>query len=209
MAKGSKKTTNATMSASGTYPSQLAYAEFHISTEHPGFAEGLEAMASAIGMSPKGAFYLLNYGFTQSLGDAIAGRGKALAEAKDEAGQRKYSDVETKVILYDLVKKRLEAIMGGEISQSHRGPRAKGVEKVMREIAWEIIKAAAVAKKVTLPKKSSEFDPIIDSYLAKHGEAAREEAERRMKLQADVGDVLDGLTAADVVGDSDEEEGEE
>lgn len=177
------------------FPSQIAYGDLHVSTEHPGFSDGLMATAGALGMDPNGLFYLIQYGFAQSLQDAIAGKGKAFAETMDEDGNRKYNDAEVKVMVYDLQKARLDAIMEGKVGHRTQGPRAKGLDKVMAEIAWETIVAAAAKVGKSLPKKASEQAPIIANYLAKYGEKTKAAAEARMAdaTSGDVGDLLDNL----------------
>lgn len=195
------KTQNATMATAGTFPSELAYGEFHINTEHPAFAEGVNLAAGGLGMSAKGMFYLLQYGLAQSMQDAIAGFAKKLDEAKiggegPDAEEPKYSAVEKKVMMHDRLKERLDAIMSGDVGHRAQGPRVKGVEKIMREYAQEVLVNAARAKGVTLPKKSDAMNLLIDQYLAKHGDAARVEAERRMAITgtpSDLDDILANL----------------
>lgn len=195
MSKTSKQHTNVSMQTVGTYPSDIAFGDFALTTEHPGFAPGLEQMSAALGINPKGAFYLLQYGLSQSMQDSIAGMAKKLDGAvwteEDEksdpdhvAGQAKFNDVEKKAQIHDALAERFATIRDGNVGSRSSGPRAKGIDKVIREYAWEVIttRAQMLGKSAGLPKKASERDIMIDKYLANEARAATAwiEAKRRM-----------------------------
>ena len=152
-------------------------------------------MSAALGLNPKGAFYLLQYGLSQSMQDSIAGMAKKLDGAvwseEDEqsnpehvAGSPKFSDVEKKVQIHDALAERFAAIRDGNVGSRVSGPRAKGIDKVIREYVWEVIttRAASLGKSAGLPKKAPDREAMVDKYLTneERAAAARAEAERRM-----------------------------
>lgn len=214
----SKVTKNVGMTMAGTYSSQFVFGSFAISTEHPGFAPGLENTASAMGIAPKGLFYLIQYGLSQSMQDSIAGMAKKLdgavwTEADNEAGkcdvadigEPMYSDEEKEDAITNALSERFAAIKAGEIGHRVSGPRIKGPEKILRDVAWEMIVNAAQGKGVAggLPKKVADVAEMVDKFLAVPGlhEKAKAEADRRSGAIAEpvddtLGGLLDDLNAA-------------
>lgn len=158
------------------------------------------SLADAFGMSAKGLFYLIQYGANKSGQDCVAGLAKELDEAVNEDGTPKYDATEKAVIFNDEYSARFNAIVAGDIGHRTQGPRIKGVDKVIREVVWEIILNAATLKGVAgkLPKKATEQLAMVEKYLADGDRAAsaRAEAERRMGVAATTGtDEMDELLA--------------
>lgn len=215
MAK-SKSIQNVNMVAQGTYPSQIVHGkDFAIATDMPTFGNALEALAASMNMSPKGAFYLLQYGYTQSMQDSIAGMAKKLGAVMDEStGEPKYSEVEVAVMIHDALRERHEAIMKGEVGTRTTGPRLKGIDRMLREVAWEIIVArvTAAGNAAKLPKKVSEQAVVIDKWLAieANREVALTEAQRRMDMQQNAAqdDTLAALLGTVATDKDDESETE-
>lgn len=126
-----------------------------------------------------GLRYLIQYGYSQSLQDAVAGASAKLkAEMKD--GQRVHSDVEVAVMLHDKLQARHNAIQAGEAGSGRVGPRVSGVDKIMQDVAWETIRAHATKTKSKLPQDAAGRNALIGAYLAKYEARTRAEAERRM-----------------------------
>lgn len=199
----SKKTQNVGMIAEGTLPSQIVLpGGFHIPMD--GVNESPEAfgmVALQLGFTPKGLFYAIQYGLSQSLQDSVAGLAKALRDEKDpESGDAKHGDASIAAALHDAMKDRLAAIASGEIGHRTRGPQVRGVDKITRDVAWEAIVAAATARglSASLPKKAAEIGGMIDKYLADEGRmaSAKSEAERRLAGAKPVDDSF----LADLVG---------
>lgn len=133
-------------------------------------------------IAEKGLAYLLQYGFSQSLQDSVAGHAaklKAETVSKTDLSP-KWNDAEIATQVYDRMAARVDAISTGDVGTGRVGPRVLGIEAVMREVAFEAIKLHAAKNKVKLPAKAEERNKLIDSYLAKYAAKARTEAERRM-----------------------------
>lgn len=209
-----KQTVNVGMVADGSIPSRFTFpGGFHIPTDHPSVPDAMASLAGGLGMSVKGLVYSIQYGLSQSGQDCVAGLGKKLDERRvtegdvdgnkygsSDIGEPYYNDAEKATIMHDTYKERFDAILAGEIGHRSQGPRVKGPEKVLREVAWEqiVAKASAVGKGALLPKKASDRDALVDKYLAKPEllAIAKAEADRRMgAVVPDVGDLLDDLVA--------------
>lgn len=128
--------------------------------------------------------YLLQYGFAQSMQDSIAGKAKAWREATNEEGNRLHSDVEVQVMLHDAQQARFDAIVEGTVSHGARGPRLATIDRIMRDVATERLKANAAKTKQSMPK-GKELSALVDKYLAKYADSAKEEAQRRMDATAE------------------------
>ena len=142
-------------------------------------------------ITPAGIAYLLQYGWAKSLQDSVAGRKKALMAGDDETPPMSEDEAEAKLV--EIMTKRADAIVAGEVGQRAGGPRVTKLERVMRNVAAEIIKAAAAKAGKKLPKGEA-WQTLVSSYVAKHEEAVREEAERRMETTAgEADDILSDL----------------
>lgn len=152
---------------------------------------GIGVNVSAI--SEAGIAYLLQYGWAKSLQDSVAGRKKALLAGDDETPALTEDEAEAKLV--EIMTKRAEAIVAGEVGQRAGGPRLTKIDRVMRNVAAEIVKAAAAKKGRKLPKGEA-YQTLISAYIAKNEAAVREEAERRMEAtqeEVDVEDILGDL----------------
>lgn len=164
---------------------------------HEGTHEPLMSLAAALGFtSAKGLVYVITYGLTQSLNDSIAGMGKKLdteivSEEQANAlgmspGEPRWNDAEKASALHDRMNERFRDILSGDITTRSSGPRLKGLDRIVAEVAWEMIVGVATAKgrASVLPKKASEMAAMVEKLLATgHGDAVREEAQRRFSSQ--------------------------
>jgi hypothetical protein len=116
---------------------KVSYGDFELDTES---------------ISQKGVAYLLQYGLTQSLSDVIAGKAKKL---KDDG----LDDDAIESALHTAQQTRFEAIVNGEVGQGRSGPRAKGLDKVMFEVAEEALKVAFSAAKKPWPTGKGSAPP--------------------------------------------------
>lgn len=90
-------------------------------------------------------------------------------------------------------------ITEGDMTLRSTGPRGTALETVMREVAWEEIKAVLKANKVALPKKASDKiglkdghytkAELIDRRLKQHGDRIKAEAERRQEQAEQAADL--------------------
>ena len=135
------------------------------------------------GMSPKALGYLLANGYKQSLTDAAAFT-KETKEGK--------SAQEVEVMATERRAKRHEAILAGDVG-AVVGSRATPIEKFMRDVAIERIKAIATARGFKMPK-GDVLKAAVEKITAKQGDDIRAEAEARMSAakaaSADMADLL-------------------
>lgn len=172
---------------------------------------GAYDLATAIGDIPDASLaYLLTYGIRQSCQDAMAGKAKAAADAwsandhdamkgwHDAVGVDPNTHQDAKsygdAIAAAFYRRRWSAIMEGNPPSigGPSGPRLRGIDAIMRDIAIERIKAAAARKGTKLPAKSSDLADLVAKVLGKYGADIRAEAERRMAG-------TDGLEIDDIV----------
>lgn len=129
---------------------------------------------------------LAQHGFKQKLGDAAAMTKEEKAElGSEEAVAAKIAE-RRKAIVQNLREGKFSA--GGTA-----GPRLKGLDAIVRDVAIERLKAAFSAKSIKWPtgKGSAErIAELVGKLVAKHGDDIRAEAERRMASLADVDDIL-------------------
>lgn len=130
--------------------------------------------------------YLLQYGFAKSLQDSVAGLAKKtreeLAKSDPDADEEEI-DLQVEETVGDAQRKRFDAILSGTVGRTSTGPRAQGIDRVMRDVAKEWIAAGCATHKKTMPTKAAELNPMIDGVLAKHGDAIRDEASRRIEAK--------------------------
>lgn len=152
--------------------------------------------------------YLLQYGFTQSMQDAVAGTAKAVRDLaadcrKGGDGFDKAMAKWTKTLEYTVmpdadfaidadVEKvasmamhqdatmRYEAILTGTVGTRSGGGRLPPVDRTMAEIAEEEIRAAHATRKIKLPDAAGMRD-LVQRHLAKNGERLGAEAVRRIE----------------------------
>lgn len=135
--------------------------------------------------------YLLQYGFTQSLQDAVAGVAKATKDAiaNDRAAAVKAIDGATtdmtderlvEIAVANKTAARLTAIREGTVGTRRVGPRKTGVESIAWDIAVDEIKALAAKAGKKLPAKAADFNPMVEKYLTKHGDRIGKLATKRL-----------------------------
>lgn len=162
---------------------------------------------------PLAVAYLLQYGFTQSLQDSVAGLGKAVREEKGEDGEPKYTtdaEIAAEVLARTNAKQtaRLASILDGSIGTRGNGggARVSPIEKTMSAIALEEYRAAVAAhnvanpgNKLTIPTGDVLRDQL-GQYMAAHDQRLREKAAQRIaeaKANADAaGSLIAGLIKA-------------
>ena len=139
---------------------------------------------NASNASPATLSYLLHNGFHQSMVDAAA-------FSKDE----KEGKTEDEVNAMALAKRttRFENIMAGTVGSRVGGPRVRGIDKLIRDVAGEKLVAIAAAKGKALPKgkgSAEKIGKLVDMYLADatRAQAVKDEAQRRLDSTVDAGD---------------------
>jgi len=146
--------------------------------------------------------YLAQYGLNKALQDAASGTLKAATDAyngTDEAAakaRKKYYDA-TNVDSNDydngasyaeavaLAQKnsRLADIMSGDVSVGTTGPRLRGIDAVMFDVAIERLKVAFGNAGKKFPETAAEVRRIAGLYIAKYDGDVRAEAQRRMDAE--------------------------
>ncbi len=133
-------------------------------------------------MSPKALGYLLANGYKQSLTDAAA-------FTKDTKAGKSANELET--MANDKRAKRHASILAGDVG-AVVGSRSTPIEKFMRDVAVERIKAIATAKGVKMPTKDV-LKAAIERITAKQGSDIRAEAEARMSAAKAAGAEVDDI----------------
>ena len=176
-------------------------------------------------LTDAGRAYLAQYGMSKSLQDAASGtqslaisawlnvvNGKTLKaelvkpaaalvkKARDDYGllATSYADAATyaNAVVKAQKDERLAAILSGDVSVGTSGPRLKGLDAVMRDVAIEMLRNAYGAKGMKFPADAGTLKTLIAGLLAKRGEDIRNEAQRRMDVAIvgdDADDILSGL----------------
>mgnify|MGYP003408133430 CR=1 FL=1 len=141
---------------------------------------------AAAAMNDKAMAYLLQYGFAQSLQDCVAGLAKEMRE-KGDLPETSEKAIES------AMAERSAAILAGTVGHRVGGPRLSGLDKTVRDIAVEHIRAALATKKLSAPKGEA-WQALVAAYTKKHSETLVPLAEARMAEQADlIEGALDGL----------------
>lgn len=136
-------------------------------------------------LTADGIAYLLQNGFTQSLTDAAA------FSKADKAGK---TEAEIEEMARAARDKKFAHILAGTVgTKGPSAPRKVGLDKIMQTVAIEDLKAACAAAKITWPQKAADQAPLIEKYLAKHGEKVRAEAQRRLDAASETIDLTDIL----------------
>lgn len=158
-------------------------------------------------MSAKTVAYLLQYGFAQSLQDAVAGSAKAIKDLAAECRKGgdgfdkafakwekayDYAELLTADFMsdadVDLVAKRtvsrdqaerFDAILAGTVGTRSTGPRGDVVSRVMAEIAEKVIRQVHATKGMKLPDAAG-MKAYIAQYLDKYADKTRAEAEAQI-----------------------------
>ena len=134
--------------------------------------------------------YLVQYGINKSLQDSVAGRAKAMvADGLEED--------EIEQALGELRAARWEAILSGTIGK--RGvmaPRAKGIDKVMKEIAIERLRAAFTKRGIAMAK-GTQLAELVAKLMTRDENELRQAAQERLDATLSMSDGLDDLFDTD------------
>ena len=115
---------------------------------------------------------LAQYGARPWVQDAIAGLEKEMkAEGATDADIAAAKRAEQEA--------RWAAILDGTVGTRTGGPRVRGIDKVIRDIAVDRLRAGAARFGQKLPKGEA-YQKIVNAYISKHIVELRAEAERRM-----------------------------
>lgn len=137
-------------------------------------------------------FYLLQNGFKQSMADSIAGYKKELESEGEGEGDDfipKYSEGEVHGLIVEALTERYDSILKGEVGFGSTGPRLRGVDKIMRDIAVTTLNNAYANNKAMTKPKGESWTALVTAYVTKNDAKLRREAEAQMALVADVGDI--------------------
>jgi len=171
----------------------------NLSLEYGDWKTDAQALGWPVGVTlPKALAYVIANGFKQSMTDASAmtkeQKEKALKEAQEANPGVEITleqAVEAKAI--EQRNKRFADILAGNVGVGGGGPKLPQIERVMREIAEEQIRAAVVAKGMAMPKGDN-LKALIDKRLSVAGDAIRTAAQARIdsakNAAADLEDML-------------------
>lgn len=157
----------------------------------------------------KSVEYLLQYGMSKSLQDSASGcikvmtglyekmqagiatdaESKAYTSATQEVPDSvPYTDAASFANAVAQARKdaRLEKILTGLMDVGTTGPRLKGIDAVIRDVAIAALRKAYAKNKLTWPTETKVVNLQVQRYLEKNLDKARAEAERQMA--ADLGD---------------------
>jgi NAD(P)H-hydrate repair Nnr-like enzyme with NAD(P)H-hydrate epimerase domain len=131
----------------------------------------------------KALAYVIANGFKQSMTDASAmtkeQKEKAHKEAQATHGEHITLEQAVEAKAHEARIKRFADILAGTVGFGGGGPKLPQVDRVMREIAEEQIKAAVVAKGLSMPKGDN-LKALIDKRLSVAGDAIRTAAQARI-----------------------------
>lgn len=173
---------------------------------------------TAADIAPAGIAYLLQYGFAQSLQDAVAGTAKAVRdvaaacraggdgfdkthkkwialcenaglEGADFAADEQVTLVATATVASDMAS-RFNAILAGEVGTRAGGPRLDPVDRTMRDIAERELREYCRANKVAMVKGKELTDMLAEMI-------ADDESRYRADAEAELAKTKANSTAAD------------
>jgi hypothetical protein len=125
--------------------------------------------------NPAALAYLLQNGYSQSMTDAAA------FTKEQKAGK---SEAEVAEMAHKARQARHDAIIAGTIGARVGGAKLPPVERVMREVAEERLKAIAVTRGVAMPKNvkggAQTLTMALDKILSRDPDGIRAEAETRI-----------------------------
>lgn len=171
----------------------------NLSLEYGDWKTDAQALGWPAGTTiPKALAYVIANGFKQSMTDASAmtkeQKEKALKDAQEANPGVEITleqAVEAKAV--EQRNKRFADILAGNVGVGGGGPKLPQIERVMREIAEEQIRAAVVAKGMAMPKGDN-LKALIDKRLSVAGESIRTAAQARIdsakNAAADLEDML-------------------
>lgn len=177
MAKDSKKPAE-------TQPAENAAHVTHLPLEYGDWKTDAHALGYPHGAPiPKALAYVIANGFKQSMTDASAMTKEQKEKAHKEAQATHGPDITLEQAVeahaHAQRSKRFADILAGTVGFGGGGPKLPQVDRVMREIAEEQIKAAVVAKGLSMPKGDN-LKALIEKRLAVAGDAIRTAAQARI-----------------------------
>ena len=181
MAKAAKTAPNE--SANGTAASnqlsdnlELIYGDWRTDAQALGWPAGTPIS--------KQLSYVIANGFKQSMTDASAMTKEQKAKAHEDAvkanpGVELTVEQAVEAKAHEQRTKRFADILAGNVGVGGGGPKLPQIERVMREIAEEQIRAAVVAKGLAMPKGEN-LKALVDKRLAVAGDAIRTAGQARI-----------------------------
>lgn len=153
----------------------LTYGDWQTSARALGWPEGVAIS--------KQLQYLLANGFKQSMTDASAmtkeQKQKAHADAVATHGDTVTLEQAVEAKAVEQRNKRFSDILSGNVGVGGGGPKLPQIDRIMRDIAEEQIRAAVVAKGLAMPKGDN-LKALIEKRLAVAGDAIRTAAQARI-----------------------------
>lgn len=181
MAKNAKTAPNASANSTATENTmtdnlELSYGDWKTDAQALGWPVG----------SPisKALAYVIANGFKQSMTDASAmtkeQKAKALTDAQAaNPGVEITLEQAVEAHAHTQRTKRFADILAGNVGVGGGGPKLPQIERVMREIAEEQIRAAVVAKGLQMPKGEN-LKALVEKRLAVAGDVIRTAAQARI-----------------------------
>lgn len=153
----------------------LTYGDWQTSARALGWPEGVAIS--------KQLAYLLANGFKQSMTDASAmtkeQKAKAHEEARASHGEHITLEQAVEAKAVEQRNKRFADILAGNVGVGGGGPKLPQIDRIMRDIAEEQIRAAVVAKGLAMPKGDN-LKALVEKRLAVAGDAIRTAAQARI-----------------------------
>lgn len=175
MAKNPKPTETAPATQGTVDALALEYGDWKTDVHALGFPTGVPIS--------KALAYVISNGFKQSMTDASAMTKEQKEKAHKDAQATHGPDITLEQAVeakaHEQRSKRFADILAGNVGVGGGGPKLPQVDRVMREIAEEQIKAAVVAKGLSMPKGDS-LKALIDKRLSVAGDAIRTAAQARI-----------------------------
>ena len=176
MAKDAKKTAE--------QPADTGSHVTHLPLEYGDWKTDVHALGYPSGQPiSKALAYVIANGFKQSMTDASAMTKEQKEKAHEEAQATHGPDITMEQAVeahaHAQRSKRFADILAGNVGVGGGGPRLPQVDRVMREIAEEQIKAAVVAKGLSMPKGDN-LKALIEKRLSVAGDAIRTAAQARI-----------------------------
>ena len=146
----------------------------------------VEIVGELLGVEPAGIWYLLNYGFRQSMQDAVASTAKRvedkLVKEADEAGDPAPTDEAideaVKAAELDDLGDRRKDIVNGDVQV--RGGQRDPFGTMCKTIALQIVREAHKTAKKTMPKDTDKVNELVAKVIASNRESIEKEANRRL-----------------------------
>lgn len=177
MAKAAKNTApQAEQSAPVSDNLELTYGDWKTDAQALGWPAGTPIS--------KQLAYVIANGFKQSMTDASAMTKEQKAKAHEEAvkanpGVELTVDQAVEAKAHEQRTKRFADILAGNVGVGGGGPKLPQIERIMREIAEEQIRAAVVAKGLAMPKGDN-LKTLVDKRLAVAGDTIRAAGQARI-----------------------------